>query len=84
MRRLVAVLAWYALIPPVVGGQVAPGAPLAQGAQIRAVDRAEECEKMMLAYAQQAAAQTDNADRARARQVQYVRCISASDPRLKS
>ena len=76
-------LAWYALIPPLVGGQVAPGAPLAQWEQIRAFDQAEQCEKMMIAYAQQAAAQTDNAARARARQVQYVRCVWAGDPRLK-
>ena len=83
MRTPVLLLAWYALIPPVVGGVVVPQASLGQWEQIRAFDTAEDCEKRMTAYARQFADQTDNAMRARYKQVQYVRCVSAADPRLR-
>ena len=76
-------LAWYALIPPLVGGAVALQAPLSQWEQVRAFDSAEACEKQMTAYARQVAEQTDNAARTRYRQVEYVRCVAASDPRLR-
>lgn len=74
---------WYALIPPLSDGHVDARAPLAQWEQVRAFDSAEECEKLTMAYARQFAEQTDNAARARYRQVQYVRCVSVSDPRLR-
>lgn len=76
-------LAWYALIPPLVGGAVEVRAPLGQWEQIRAFDTAEECERMMSGYAKQMGEQPDNAARARYRQVQHVRCVSAADPRLR-
>lgn len=79
----IALLAWYALLPPLVGGQVDPMARLSRWEQLRAFDTAEDCEKMTTSYARQMAAQTDNAVRQAFRQVQYVRCVSASDPRLR-
>lgn len=83
MRRWLLAIAWYALMPPLSGGLVDVRAPLAQWEQMRAFDSAEECEKMMMAYARQFADQTDNATRIRYRQIQYVRCVSASDVRLR-
>ena len=84
MRRPLALaLAWYALIPPMAGEVVNARAPLAQWEQMRAFDTAEECEKVVTAYAAKMTGQTDNAARARYRQVQYVRCIHASDLRLR-
>ena len=37
---------------------------------------------MTLAYVRQAFEQTDNAARARVRQLEHVRCIHITDPRL--
>ena len=75
--------AWYALVPPTSGSQVDLRAPLTRWEQLRAFDSAEACEKMTLAYAAQARAQTDNAARARTQQVEYVRCVHVADPRLR-
>lgn len=80
---ITAVLAWYALLPPLVGGQVDPTARLSRWEQLRAFDTAEDCEKMTTAYQKKMAAQTDNAVRQQFRQVQYVRCVHVSDPRLR-
>lgn len=71
---------WYALIPPASGGI---STPLAQWEQVRAFDSAEQCEQRMMAYARQFADQTDNAARVRYQRVQYMRCVSAADPRLR-
>ena len=76
-------LAWYALMPPLIGGVVVPQAPLGRWEQIRAFDTAEQCEKQMMAYVQQIAAATDNATLAQYGRVRYVRCIYAADPRLQ-
>lgn len=90
MRRLAARLffltasGWYALIPPLMpDGRVDLAAPLARWEQLRAFDTADACEKVAITYAQQLADQTDAIARARYRQVQYVRCVSAADPRLR-
>lgn len=83
MRKEWVVIAWYALIPPLSGGDVDARAPLARWEQVRAFDSAEACEKQMTAYARQMAEQTDNAAKAHYRQVRYVRCVSAVDPRLR-
>ena len=76
-------LAWYAIIPPVMAGAVDARVPIGQWEQVRAFDKAEDCERVMGKYAAEMAAQTDNAAQERHRRVQYVRCVSASDPRLK-
>ena len=84
MRRalLSVVLGWYALVPPLAGDRVNVSAPLGAWDQLRAFDTAEACETMMIGYAKQAAAQTDNQARLLARQVERVRCIHSADPRL--
>ena len=78
-RIAMALIAWYAMIPPATGLR----APLSSWEQLRAFDSAEECEKMAIAYAKQAAAQTDNAARNRFSRVEYVRCVHVSDSRLR-
>lgn len=87
MRRatLAWLIGWYALIPPL--GHLGAGAdrlaPLARWEQIRAFDTAEACEQMAMGYAKRLAGQLDDeGSRALYRQVQYVRCVHVSDPRL--
>ena len=86
MKRLLVsvVLGWYALVPPVAGEGVNSLAPLGMWEQIRAFDSAEQCEKLMMEYARQAMSQTDNKARLLTRQVERVRCIHSTDPRLRS
>lgn len=83
MKRLMLVLAWYALIPPLAGDLVDVRAPLGQWEQLWAFDAAQECERVATTYARQIEAQTDNVARARYQRVQYIRCVSAADPRLR-
>ena len=86
MRRAAAILlqaAWYALLPPLVADRPDQTAPLGRWEQLRAFDSADACEKMTLAYGRQALEQTDNAARARMRQLKHVRCVHVADPRLR-
>ena len=76
-------LGWYALVPPLAGDRVNPLAPLGTWEHLRAFDSAEQCEKLMMEYTRQAASQTDNKARILVRQVERVRCIHSTDPRLR-
>lgn len=77
-------IGWYALIPPLADGQVDQLAPMYRWEQVRAFDTAEACEQMAMGYAKRLAGQLDDeGSRALYRQVQYVRCVHVSDPRLE-
>ena len=79
MNRAELLLAWYALIPPLVGGLPDAMASLARWEQLRAFDSAEACEQMTMAYAKRLLDEGDHANFSRA---QHVRCVHVSDPRL--
>ena len=75
MKRLaLALLGWYALVPPAADLM----APLAKWEHFRSFDTAKECEEMMLEYVRKLPRGT-----AWYTQAERVRCIDTADPRLR-
>jgi hypothetical protein len=79
-----ALLGWWAIFPPLVGGRCQLNAPVSQWDKNGPYDTADQCKSsMVIDRLPSAIAKTANGDAEKIRRIKAERCVATDDPRLK-
>jgi hypothetical protein len=79
-----ALVGWWVMFPPLVGGRCQVNAPLSQWDKSGPFDTADQCKSAMaIDQLPSAIAKTTNGDAESIKRIKAEQCVSTDDPRLK-